>query len=609
MTFFRFSAVALALGVFCLLQASPNSSVSPVAVSPSTQSSATALAHDIKAHNLTIPVYVQGGKMTLVQSAVENVGENTESFSLEFGRLEWDSTFNVLRTKTVTDLAAGDMKTVSFGFFTFPKNIEYDYFVRAVLDGDMNPDNDVAIQAVNSFTTMRDVVVIEKGTGTWCGYCPASAVCVDSLYKVFQGQIAAIEYHAYDDYETPQGMQRISYYQIPGYPTAIFNGISEIVGGGSAYDIDKWWPKYKGKIQTAFSNHGTCLQMQTSYTESNGHIKTKTKLTGVATSYVRSFRLFYAVSESHISKHWGGLDSLQHVFRGMFPNLDGIPIIGEAHIEEGWTFDNEIEFDLPATAVKENCEIVAFVQNPGNQVIMAAAIAQPQTEATPMIAVAPADTLTLHGAPEDEFITEGKIFNLTNDPVVVRLQKIPGRVPEDWSSSICIEYCLAPWVDAVDDTIAAHDSLDFSLHLYSGAMPDSGDMALKICTLADTSAEQGPNTFRLSLSGKTSWPASVAGSEASPYSFNLVGAYPNPFNPGTTIEYSLARRSASVRLQVYSVLGRRVADYPLSGLTAGVHHHSFDGGSLAGGVYLYRVVAEQDGVSQSSGFKKFTLLK
>jgi len=575
----------------------------------SRQHTAAALAHDVMARNLTIPVYVEGGKMTLVQGAVTNVGENPESFTVEFGRMEWDGTFDVKRSKTVTDLSAGETASVSFGFFTFPKNIEHDYFIRVVLDGDMNQDNDVATQAVNSFTSMRDLVLIEKGTGTWCGYCPGSAVCVDSLFKAFPGQIAAIEYHAGDDYEYPQGRQRIDYYDLEYYPTAWFNGISEIVGGSSAYNIDGLWPQYKGKVRTALSRHGTCLEMAATYYEKNGRIMATTKLTGIATSYVRSFRLFYAVTESHIYKHWGGLDSLQHVFRGMYPSLDGIPVVGDSPIEEGWTFENEIEFDLPAGVVKENCRIVVFVQNIENRVIMAAANAQKVEAPVQMIAVSAQEALNQTGAPGDEFVTEGKIHNLTNEPVPVRLQKIPGTMPEDWSSSICIEFCLAPWVDVADDTIAANDSLEFSLHLYSGATADSGDIALKICTLADSSADQGANTFWLSLKGKTSWPEAVKNTANKSMSFRLIGAHPNPFNPNTTIEYSLAHNCTSVKLQVWSVLGRQIVERELSGINAGLHRITFDGAALAGGVYLYRIVYESAIGEHSLGFKKFTLLK
>ncbi len=564
--------------------------VSPVVTHATHLTKTAASEHDVEARSLTIPVYVQGGKMTLVQSAVKNVGQNTESFSVEFGRIEWDGAFTVHRTRTVSDLPPGESANVSFGLFSFPKNIEYKYFVRVVLDGDMNPDNDVAFQAVNSFTTMRDLVLIEKATGTWCVFCPGSAVCVDSLFQRYPGQVAAIEYHGGDAYENPQGRERIRFYGVRGYPTAIFNGISEIVGGSSAFNIDDLWPQYKGKVLTALSHHGTCLQMETTYTETDGHIKAVTKLTGVATSYVRSFRLFYAVTESHIYERWGGLDSLQHVFRAMHPDLDGIAIVGETPIQEGWSFDDEIEFDLPAGAVRENCEIIAFVQNMDNKVIMAAAVAEKQAVEPPVIAVAAADTLRLQGVPGEEFVTAGKIYNLTDQPQPVRLQRVAGVMPDDWSSSICIEYCLAPWVDVVDDTIAANDSLDFSLHLFAGATPDSGDVALKISPLADSSAVEGVNVFWVTLFGKTGWPQSVDRDAKEPLSFRLVGAYPNPFNPGTTIEYSAAQQCQSAVLQVYSVRGRLVAEKRLSGLSAGVHHVNFDGGSLAGGVYLYRIV-------------------
>ncbi len=67
--------------------------------------------------------------------------------------------------------------------------------------------------------------------------------------------------------------------------------------------------------------------------------------------------------------------------------------------------------------------------------------------------------------------------------------------------------------------------------------------------------------------------------------------YPNPFNPSTTISFALPEQS-SVRLEVYDVIGRRVATLIQNeAMPAGRHSTSFDARSLASGVYIYRLVA------------------
>jgi hypothetical protein len=77
---------------------------------------------------------------------------------------------------------------------------------------------------------------------------------------------------------------------------------------------------------------------------------------------------------------------------------------------------------------------------------------------------------------------------------------------------------------------------------------------------------------------------------ALPEAFSLEAAYPNPFNPVTTLRYALPD-AATVRLVVYDLLGREVARLVEGVQQAGYHAVAFDGARLASGVYLYRLEA------------------
>ncbi|MCX6640029.1 MAG: T9SS type A sorting domain-containing protein [bacterium] len=91
--------------------------------------------------------------------------------------------------------------------------------------------------------------------------------------------------------------------------------------------------------------------------------------------------------------------------------------------------------------------------------------------------------------------------------------------------------------------------------------------------------------------------------ENAPTEFALVGAYPNPFNPTTTISFTLPD-AGSVKLSVFDVNGREVANLVNGYRTAGSHNVTFDASHLTSGVYIYRLFI---GDQTASG--KMVLLK
>ncbi len=87
----------------------------------------------------------------------------------------------------------------------------------------------------------------------------------------------------------------------------------------------------------------------------------------------------------------------------------------------------------------------------------------------------------------------------------------------------------------------------------------------------------------------------VADREDSPEYFRIYSNYPNPFNPSTTIAYSLPERS-SVVVTIYDIQGRQIKSYTFSAQSAGYQRVVWNGtnewgNSIASGVYVYRVRA------------------
>ena len=85
--------------------------------------------------------------------------------------------------------------------------------------------------------------------------------------------------------------------------------------------------------------------------------------------------------------------------------------------------------------------------------------------------------------------------------------------------------------------------------------------------------------------------ASATPSAETPVEFSLSQNYPNPFNPSTVITYALPVE-AQVTLEVYNVVGQRVARLVNESVSAGIHYAQFDGSGLSSGSYMYRLTAK-----------------
>ena len=103
-----------------------------------------------------------------------------------------------------------------------------------------------------------------------------------------------------------------------------------------------------------------------------------------------------------------------------------------------------------------------------------------------------------------------------------------------------------------------------------------------------------------------------------PLSAILEQNFPNPFNPTTTIRYTIRNTGTSAimftQLKVYDVLGRELATLVNEKKPVGNYEVEFDGSDLPSGIYYYRlsvsVWSSQD--EQAGNFsetKKLVLLK
>jgi photosystem II stability/assembly factor-like uncharacterized protein len=134
----------------------------------------------------------------------------------------------------------------------------------------------------------------------------------------------------------------------------------------------------------------------------------------------------------------------------------------------------------------------------------------------------------------------------------------PRRLPEPGNVSAVTSWVLADLVDGTYTwTVRAVDSA------YNGSEPAVG-------------------TFTVGASTAT------GGGSTRPTAYALEASYPNPFHAATTIRFALPER-ADVDLEVYDVLGRRVARLVGEAREAGLHEVRWDAAGFASGTYLVRL--------------------
>jgi len=101
------------------------------------------------------------------------------------------------------------------------------------------------------------------------------------------------------------------------------------------------------------------------------------------------------------------------------------------------------------------------------------------------------------------------------------------------------------------------------------------------CQVDNAFGTMGTHTFTTDVN-------EIPGSTPSAYA--LEQNFPNPFNPGTTINFSIPTEGF-VTLDVYNSIGQKVATLVNETKTAGTYAVNFDASDLTSGIYFYKITS------------------
>jgi hypothetical protein len=197
----------------------------------------------------------------------------------------------------------------------------------------------------------------------------------------------------------------------------------------------------------------------------------------------------------------------------------------------------------------------------------------------------------------------------------------------EFTMSVGDSVCLPEY----DDTTTAY--VGDSMHLWTAGYDCNGNYIMDIVVSYDSTSIEftgslecdvptgtgssfylnftGPGQGRVILNGSDTSgvviisenPASSTTNNSIPSQFKLEQAYPNPFNPSTTIRFLLPKPEY-VKLEVYNNIGQKIVTLIDRNMNAGEHAVEFNAESLSSGIYHYRIEA-----GKFQDVKKMILIK
>lgn len=521
------------------------------------------LAHDVMAKDILVDATYPPATNFTPQAILKNFGLNSETFdatcTIKLGGSQVYS-----QNCTPITLAAGAEQTVSFPSYVLnAANDLYEITVKTNLTGDMDPTNDSITEYFNTYTTDREMVILEIGTGTWCVYCPGAQMGGEDL--VDNGHsVAVIEHHNGDSFTNNYSNARNTYYGINGFPTAVFDGVDYFVGGSNTESMyQNYLPIYQNRkaLMSAFS-------VDIFGTNSGLDYNILVRLNRVANipPTWNNLVVHFVLTETDIPFSWHGQTQVDYCQRLMIPDENGtaVDLLNNSYIEI------PLSFNKNSTWITEKCQLSAFIQNLNTK----------------------------------EILQGDKVWLTELLPVPVELTA--------FTAEASVDGVILRWTTATElnnHGFEIEKSADGTEFFTIAFVPGAGTTTeTKNYSYTDEVGYKGGETFyyrlkQVDLDGRIQYSNIAEVVFDVPKDFVLHQNYPNPFNPSTTIKFAVPKTSL-VNIKVYDLTGQEVSVLVNEVKEAGTYEIKFDARSLASGIYLYRMTAEN-----FSSVRKLNILK
>lgn len=220
----------------------------------------------------------------------------------------------------------------------------------------------LSAQTVLNAQATRNLVLLEAATGTWCTYCPGSAMASSELLA--NGDpVAVVKYHdaGSDPFIIPAGQARVNYYGISSFPTAYFDGQNPYVGGSAGSSI---YGSYLPLVNSAIGA-ATPFDISVSWTQNGTSVDISVEVEQMGAYSGGAPVVHIAATESKIQYSWLNQTEVNNALRAMVPDQNGSAL----SISMGQTVTTNLSLAIDPSWDQANMEIVAWVQDPASKIV------------------------------------------------------------------------------------------------------------------------------------------------------------------------------------------------------------------------------------------------
>jgi hypothetical protein len=420
------------------------------------------------------------------------------------------------------------------------------------------------------YTQTQRNPVLEEETGTWCTYCPCGHTIMVSILQQMPNAVMIGYHYGNDPFANFPGNNVLNLLGFSYLPSAVIDRT------GAPIDRSQWSTVMNQRYSVPATVGITVTGGYSPATRVISLSVNSTAIDNLTGNYNMSAILLengiIALQQGNTQCPGATNYVHKHVVRAMMNGATGQDLNAGNPWNSGQTIIKELVYTIPDGIIADSCDIAIFVYKVQSQLN--------QSE-----------------------IQQGGKWKLI-DIIPVELTSFNSKINDDG-----VEITWQTASETNNFAFELQKSLDGKNYFNLTTIPGSGTTTeLHEYSYFDRITERTYQKIyyrlrQIDLDGTFYTSNSICVLFDLPSQFDLFQNSPNPFNPTTSIRYAVSNK-IFVSLKVYDVLGKEIKTLVSEDKFPGTYEVSFDGQTLASGIYICTLTA-----GEFSASKKLVLVK